>query len=452
MRRTFLTGVTLCSVMFFQACEREYLQRPEVPKPKVPVQTTVLEAGYTVSPPKTANASYWNSADFFKVTLKDISTKNLYTEDGHLNMSGTYNGLSDFNNKGAEDLIMKAAYDDEHIYILVEWTDFKSDAFRSSWLYHGEKDPNKTDSNGNWTSQRNDDKMALVFNGQAATGSAGTFDNAGCAVTCHSGSKKTQNGIADLWKWSLLETETFGYAANLSVTNTEGLSNDAGTKKLVRNAQDSASYRSGPMYEWNGIKQEVTKADGSINVLDPQYFLLNKIAFEGDAVKGAKIYIDENKGCSHCHGEDGHGHGDYGSAPAFTSPFFNTYTREFFDERALDPAHTGRTYYEKVKAAEKDDLMARIRGFSGVPGYFFSTDVMTDQDIQTSSNVVMPKINEKNTTYKVLMIRKLNSGKDGDVVFDPESNASYPFGVALMDADGKNHIGSLLETLTFIEK
>lgn len=51
--------------------------------------------------------------------------------------------------------------------------------------------------------------------------------------------------------------------------------------------------------------------------------------------------------------------------------------------------------------------------------------------------------------YQVLIVRKLKTNNTDDVQFDVSANKTYKFGIALMDNDGKNHIGSLVETLTF---
>jgi hypothetical protein len=51
----------------------------------------------------------------------------------------------------------------------------------------------------------------------------------------------------------------------------------------------------------------------------------------------------------------------------------------------------------------------------------------------------------ESTFYRVLLIRQLNTGSADDAQLAP--GGSYPFGVALMDADGRNHIGSTRETL-----
>ncbi|MCX6185485.1 MAG: hypothetical protein NTU43_00615 [Bacteroidetes bacterium] len=77
-------------------------------------------------------------------------------------------------------------------------------------------------------------------------------------------------------------------------------------------------------------------------------------------------------------------------------------------------------------------------------------------DIVAISNVTPTQISNSLFTstnhhqkYQVLIKRKLKTTNPDDVQFDLNANKNYVFGVALMDNDGKNHIGSVKETLTF---
>jgi hypothetical protein len=57
--------------------------------------------------------------------------------------------------------------------------------------------------------------------------------------------------------------------------------------------------------------------------------------------------------------------------------------------------------------------------------------------------------NKHSKKYQVLIKRKLKTNHTDDVQFDLTTIKNYVFGVALMDNDGKNHIGSAKETLSF---
>jgi hypothetical protein len=63
-------------------------------------------------------------------------------------------------------------------------------------------------------------------------------------------------------------------------------------------------------------------------------------------------------------------------------------------------------------------------------------------------DAMLPQTNHHTTKYQVLLKRKLVTNNADDVQFNP-SQGIYKFGVAVMDNDGKNHIGSTVETLTF---
>ena len=117
------------------------------------------------------------------------------------------------------------------------------------------------------------------------------------------------------------------------------------------------------------------------------------------------------------------------------------------------------TYWTPLSAQSKNDIIAYMRGLSGVPGYYLTTPSGSCADIIAVSNVTPVQITSAqltstniHTTYKVLIIRKLNTNNSDDVKFDLSTSHTYKFGVALMDNDGRNHIGSTLETLTFKQR
>lgn len=429
------------------SCQKDYLVPKPVPKPKVSKETSTLEASYLKDAPSTVNSPYWNTADFLKVDLQDVNKQSLYQEDGLLNVTEGYNGLSTFNDGENVEALIKAAYDDENIYILVQWNDNDRDASRFSSLYNGPEDPLQAGMSSEfWTSQRNDDQLSFAFDLQSATGTAGTFQDVGCASTCHNGEMKTQSGKVDVWNWSLALSEPMGYALDM-VCDASGLSLDQGTPMYARNA---VGHRSGPTYEWDGTEQKITKADGSTAILDPAFYLLNKTAFVGDAEAGRLIY--EPKCGETCHGVYGEGNGPDLDGIPFNKPGeMNRFSRAIFEERASALEHSGYVTFNTLTAQEVEDVIALIRGFSGVPGFYLQEPDGSNADITANSNVVTAKVTPAGTQYKVLLIRKLNTGNADDIAFEPNSITEYPFGMALMDADGRNHIGTLKETLTFLK-
>ena len=248
------------------ACESEKRIPPKGYIPVTPESTEMLEAAYFWVPQDQLKSSYWKDAPYIEVTLSNGSIKNLYP-DGYLNMTGTYDGLADFNNGIDPKVTLKAGYDDEYLYVLVEWKDTTADASIASKLYVGPDDPLKTDSAGGWTSQRNQDNLALLFN--------------------------MQGGDYDVWKWSMAYTAPLNMALNTSADNSGKISDD--TQILSVNSMDGSS-RSKPSYEWNGERQEITLVDGTRRLLDPAYYLLDemKMNFVGDIEKGHKAFNEND--------------------------------------------------------------------------------------------------------------------------------------------------------------
>lgn len=440
-------GVLLIAVVIALATSCEYDHYPEPPKPKVAKETTDLEAAYTSTAPSTLTAAYWKNADWKKVTASDLSTLKLYNE-GFLRMTGTYNGKTSFSDGVSPDITMKAAYDEQKLYILVEWTDDDFSPMFASSVYDGFADPLKPDSTGGWTSQNNSDKLALAFDISNASNSAGTFSAAGCAATCHNNSITTMkpgSGKADLWCWDFAISEPLGYARDMVIDASAGISDDAGQPMLVRNKADVNDSRSAPAYEYNGTEQSVTRPDGKTTKLDPAFFLLNKTPFTGDPAKGEAVYNNATYGCGHCHppGEEG---------PSFQSPIVNRRSRAEIVDKAEN--HDGAAYYAQVPVSDRNDLIAYIRGLGGLPGYYLTAPDGSNADIWTISNQKPQVVNilTANTKYQVLFIRNLLTGKDDDVQFSSPEGKEFTFGIALMDADGKNHVGSNKETLKFLNK
>lgn len=434
------------------SCTDDYFVPIPLPVPELPLETVNLEATFVSTPPTNVNSNYWREADYLKVTMTDLSTHKLYSEDGLLNMTGTYNGVESFNRGADPELILKAAYDDINLYMLIEWTDSYLNASRSSWLWNGKPDPLKNDSANGWTSQRNDDNLALAFEIEPTSGPSGIFSNVGCVATCHQGTMKPETGNVDIWNWSLALSEPLGFAFDMHADQDSGLVFDQGQISFTRNTRINGKNRSGPLYEWSGATQEFTNFSGTNVILDPAYYLLEKIPFTGNISNGEKLYFHEDKGCYHCHGINGNGNGEIDNGPAFTNLRMNRFSRENLINSASSASHTGQTYFNKLSPAEKEDIISRIRGFAGIPGFILKMPESADIDIVSGSNQLLARLNADSVRYKVLLTRKLNTEKENDVVFNVSVSSSYTFGIALMDNDGKNHIGSSYESLIFLEE
>ncbi|HQQ93830.1 MAG TPA: ethylbenzene dehydrogenase-related protein [Bacteroidia bacterium] len=438
-------------LMFAMACEKKYF--PVEPPPKTAVQTNTLEASYVSTPPLTIADAYWKKADYLKVKVSNMSTGNLYSE-GYLNMSGTYSGLSSFSGGKDPNLTMKAAYDDNKLYIYVEWTDDSLDAPFKAALLKGFPDPLKNDSTGAWTSQGNSDKMALAFEINNASSAFGSFTDQGCAASCHQNKMQPQSGSVDIWSWDVASSEALGYAHDMVADGNNGYQKDAGAVMVTPNKVSPGSARSAPAYEWSGAEQSYTRPDGKVVTLDPGYYLLasKTTSFVGDYLVGEKIYNDAATGtnCDHCHGINGRN----GEATEFASiGFARKYSRQQIIDFAASEAHDGWTYFVKIPASKHNDLLAFIRGLGSVPGQLLSPPNGSYADVWSISNINRTKVNKTpHTVYSVILVRTLTTPNADDVQFTSPEGKSVPFGIALMDADGKNHIGSRKEILTFKPK
>jgi mono/diheme cytochrome c family protein len=403
------------------SCTFDEIAPFKIPEPRVPVEIPELDVSFTKETPKTINSLYWTTADFRLATVDNLQTGLVPTEDGLFNMNGTFNGLTDFNEGTDAGLKIQAAYDDESIYILATWLDINFDMSSSSWVYDGPTDPLKAGSTDGWTSQRNDDN--IIFE----------FDMGG--------------GKKDVWKWSLALSEPLGYAIDM-IDNGTGAVSDTGDKIFARNENVAGNNRSGPKYQWNGEQQELTRELGGFTILDPGFYLLNKMPFEGDVVKGEVLYQKKGE-CYECHGLFGEGNGEFGDGTPFNiGGGFNRFTSSAFDVLASAGGHDGSDRWNRLTATEKIDLTARIRGFTGIPGYYLENPAGSNSDVLAVSNVKLAKINpfEDNESYSVLFVRKLNTGNTDDIQFT--ISTAINFNVYLTDNDDLNTIGAANETLT----
>lgn len=451
---TFIGGLFL--LVLVVSCQRDFnYVTPPPPPPHVPGQTTTLEAWRATIPPNDVNSPYWSTADYYKVIAENLSTGLTYG-DGWLNMTGTFDGMTSFNKGNDPGLVLKAAYDNENLYIYAEWRDTTVNLSQGSWLFFGPSDPKKGDAANDWTSQRNADHIAFAFDIDGnASGAAGTFANVGCQAACH-GSGSTANmlplsGKIDIWDWNLATSVPMNYVHD-KVATSSALTDDAGTPTAVRNAVGNPS-RSGPAYEWDTTNQYYTNPFGQKVLLNKAFYLLNKVPMTGNAANGKAIYESAGQpgDCISCHGANGAG----GSELAVNGISENKKSRAAMIV-GMDNVADMAPYWSPLTDAQKNDVITYLRGLSGTPGYYLQTPTGSCSDITTMCNLTpinvdnaMSVAKNQHGPYKVLIIRKLKTNNPDDVQFDFTKSRKYKFGVALMDNDGRNHIGSKVITLTF---
>ncbi len=449
-RKKYLLIMFCLSLVIWQSCRKDYTY--VIPPPPGPHSTDTLFALFVTTSPDKITSPFWSKANYLSVNTTDVSKGLLYGY-GWLNMTGTFSGETSFRSTNPG-LTLKAAYDSANLYILAEWQDTVADFSYGSLMFNGSTDPKKTDTTNGWTYQRNCDHFAMAFEISSASSPNGTFTNAGCAASCH-GSGATAAmfptaGTVDLWNWNTAHSAPMGYAEDM-VASSAGLSDDAGNKMWTPNINGA----NGPKFEWNGTTQNVTLPNGTAAILDPAFYLLNTTPFVGNPHGGDTIYHKIFPGnadaCSTCHGDKGQG-GEYGSVN--TVGLIGKSRASLISSMNNQPEMAA--YFPTLDSAALVNVLAYIRGLGGVPGAVLSVPGGSNADIIAVSNITpvdiknayKPQTN-KHKQYQVLIIRKLKTNNPDDVQFDFSKSKTYIFGVALMDNDGKNHIGSLKETIKF---
>jgi len=409
-------------VLFFFLVRCTYYENDPIklPVPDISDPTETLEAKYVTAPPNKISSPYWKTADYLPINSINQVTGEVPIEDGLFNMSGTYNGLTDFNLGDDPDVIMKAAYTQDSIYILISWKDTIFNASQGNWFFDGPTDPLKEGSTSGWTSQQGDDNFKFLFD--------------------------IGSGKKDVWHWSLSLSEPLGFAIDLYDNGSGTITPDAGNKTFVRNA--IGDNRSGPQYDWNGNLQEIVRVPGGYTILDPGYYLYNKKSVTGDAALGDVYYQDE---CALCHGTNGDGStgADNPVGVRLNKPAqFNRWTLTSLIDFASDNSqHEGAIHFPS-NSTDQENLFTRLRGFSGIPGYYLQNPTGSNSDVRSVGSTQLAKIDTYNKRYTVLIMRALNTGNDDDISFDP-SQTTYNFNFFLSDNDVINNIGSTNQVLTF---
>lgn len=386
--------------------------------PNTPKETSNLEAAYFWTPQNKLTSLYWKDADFVKLTLSSLKKNQLYG-DGLINMTGMYNWIS---SPLKDTVILKAGYDDENIYLLLEWNDSTSNASYQTYKYDGYADPRKPDESAiGWTSQKNSDNISLIFNVEGNTNK-------------------------DIWQWNMAKSAPFNYAFNLSESEMGDITMDNDAELIQRNGTTS---RSQPNYEWSGVSQSITLYDGSKTIIDPAYYLLDdhKMSYEGDAIKGKDLFNTESKAhCSACHGYSGSGDfDDYEEPPSnggqLNLEFTNRSSRDGLKSFISASSHEGKGYWDRLSgvSADENDLIAFMRSIAGIPGTIVKAPTASQVDIKALTDFKFGNIERTHKGYKVLFIRKLSATGINDVEFSPTKE--FKFSVRLSNNDEINYIG-----------
>lgn len=420
-------------------------------------QTTDLEAKKVAD--ENAALAYLQTGDYYVANVTDTEGSLNWTYPGEFNMTGSKLGI------GPIDVTMRAAYTNTDLYILLNWHDKtgSNDLNRRRWLYNV-KDlfpPNGFIDGFNetvpvqdgWSVNLNDDKFGLMFavdnpdnvttDGTNNIGlpAGTTFTQKGCGVACHAAlDMAPPNGRVDLWHWKTSRSNPQGLVNDQYGGAGDPRKTDPGTATEIRNFLAGGNNKTaGPDQVWDGTAQVV---DG--RTLDAVNFLLSghTIKIEGDADAGQNIYAVN---CQGCHGKDGKGVGK-----DFTSPALALWT----SQQLKDKVKTGSMavympgYPNNISDTDVNNIVARLRGFFGVPGYILGIPAPGESsgDLKVlNAGTVFDAGN-----YTVVVKRKLDTG---DVTHDVkfEAGNTYIFGLAIMDRDGKNHAGKYVNKLKLLQ-
>lgn len=379
--------------------------------------------------------AYLDTGDFYAKTLSSVfpNGSKLQVYPGEYNMAGSKNGI-------APSVIMRAAYTASYVYMKIQWTDptASNDQIRRRFLFEGPTDT--TGTVPGWSSQKNCDKVSLAFDIDGAADATGTFATKGCTVGCH-GTMNPTIGKMDIWNWKASTSNPIGYMNDMWA-GPAGLAQDGGLPIEVRNFKVAGQIAKGPRYVRNPALpiQTVTLpnvAEGTVN-LDPKVFLLktNMMLLAGDADLGKTVYTTK---CTTCHG----------SMSSWKTKFASRgYSQTDAQIKAflIGNSHPGRVVATALTAAETANVIALFRGLGGIPGHYLQTP--------TSSAASIPIWNSKTVysagKYTVILRRRLKTTYVDDVQFDLTKAVNYPFSIAIMDRDAKNHAGSAFQLLKFL--
>ena len=101
------------------------------------------------------------------------------------------------------DVTMQAVYDDDNLYIVLQWPDDTESIDRRIWTY----------SRDGWQRGEKEDRFAILWQITEIEG----FDVIGCNIACHSGEPpigmwfNNEGEFGDLWNWKAARTNPMGY-------------------------------------------------------------------------------------------------------------------------------------------------------------------------------------------------------------------------------------------------
>lgn len=405
--------------------------------------------------------SWIQNGDYYVATVTNAEGSTGRVYPGEYNMTGSKLGIGPIN------VTMRAAYTATDLYMSLSWHDpsGSNDLNRRRW-YYNLKDllpPNGfipgfnevTTVQDGWSVNLNDDKFGLIFpidnpnnittdaTNEAGLPAGTTFTQKGCAVACHASlDMAPTNGLVDIWHWKTSRSNPQGLVNDQWGGNGNPRSTDPGTSTEVRNFLAGGNNKtSGPDQVWDGSSQVV-----SGQTLDPVNFLLSghTIKIEGDATAGQAIFASNCQGCHQANGK--------GQNKDFAADL-GVWTSSQLKAKLTPNQGSMAQYmpgYPTVSATDINNVVSRLRGFPGVPGYILGVPAAGESsgNIQVLNPATVFNTSTKN--YTILVKRSLDTA---DPTHDTKfvAGQTYIFGLAIMDRDGKNHAGKYVNNLKLLQ-
>ena len=340
---------------------------------------------------------------------------------------------------------MKAVYTDNHLYLLVEWTDGFPDVWQDVFIYVGptlsEPILSCAEVGGEtvcdslyrrgcqdslataawWWQGLEDDKVAITFEVDPASGAAGTYTDVGCQVACHPGAAPSfgplASGRLDLWYWL------------------------AGRTNPIRNIFNPQDNPDDP-------------PEGTPGYLDDMYIDRQAGILPDEGSPGYRPNFNPGSDVpryTYRRRDD-----DF-SDPADPSSCRNRFGELCRPNNGISPEYlwreNPRVNYAKFAACDtlNETLVPDPRLWANgdmAPGYLLTYPSGSRADVRGKGNW-----DGEQRIWTLEVARVLNTGIPlQDVIFEPESGSRYYFTLAIFDASSTTHWGSEPQILVFEPK
>lgn len=179
---------------------------------------------------------------------------------------------------GETEIILKALYDIENLYLYASWEDNTQSDEKDQWFFNGQ----------NWSTKNDEDRFAFIWN---IDDSINGFNIGGCAMLCH-GDRMHTNGPGergDTWQWKASRTNPISYAD-------DGWIDDTVIPEYTLLAKTAAMHPDGSFspFESAGPARRNINSDGTgprFIELTPDDELDKKFLFQSEIDNGEAVEI-----------------------------------------------------------------------------------------------------------------------------------------------------------------